>query len=375
MNIWLLAENWPPRRGGIESYLTHIARFLMDKSVTVIAPIAEADDTPVGGIKEIIRQRFFIPFIRPKWWLLYRFLKKKAAQEKPDIIFCGKALFEGLAALRLKHAFGIPYVVFTYAMEIETWQRNSRTKNQLTRVLQNANRVVYINEVTKKSLLHLGVMEQQLVKIWPGVDDSLFQEVSEQTIKAVTVKYGIPQPYIFCLSRLVPRKGIDVLIEGFKEVRGETKLVIAGSGAAEQKLREQVRNIGLQNQVVFLGSVPDEDLPALYAGASVFALTPRRDEEDIEGFGIVYIEAAAHGVPAVGTLVGGVPEAVTHNETGILVQPDNPQAIQEALEMLLRQADKRKSMGAAAKKRAWEEFRWSKRIMLVKGVIDAVLMG
>ena len=85
------------------------------------------------------------------------------------------------------------------------------------------------------------------------------------------------------------------------------------------------------------------------------------------------LEAAACGVPAVGTLVGGIPEAVIHNQTGVLVQPDNPRAIAEALTALLKEENKRKALGEAAKKRAYDEFRWSKRILLVKGMIEAIL--
>ena len=238
--------------------------------------------------------------------------------------------------------------------------------------------------------------EKQLVKIWPGINDDWFasskDEASRETPRgaapdialatagsgtSVLEKYNITQPYIFTLSRLIPRKGVDLIIQALPYVdismQKDMQFVIAGSGPELENLQTRAKELGIDGRVKFLGHVPDEDLPALYSHAKVFALTPRRDAEDIEGFGIVYLEAAACGVPAVGTLVGGIPEAVIHNQTGVLVQPDNPRAIAEALTALLKEENKRKALGEAAKKRAYDEFRWSKRILLVKGMIEAIL--
>lgn len=369
MKILLIAENWPPRVGGIENYLTGIVSNLPAGSTTVIAP-AHRDAQAAAGV---IRKRFFWPVVKPAWLPLYLSIKKMVQSNRPDVVFCGKALFEGLVGLWLKQKFGIPYVLFTYAMEIEVWAKAERKK--LEKVLKNADRVVYINEVTKKTLLEMGAREEQLVKIWPGINDIWFKPTSGSR---VLQKYGVDKPYIFTLSRLIPRKGVDLVIDAMKildsSMNGGISLVIAGSGPEADNLKAKARELGIEYMVKFLGHVPDEDLPELYANAEVFALTPRRDAEDIEGFGIVYLEAAACGVPSVGTLVGGIPEAVLHNQTGVLVQPENPKAIAEALTLLLKDENKRKVLGEAAKKRAYDEFRWSKRIMLVKGMIDAIFI-
>ncbi|MBI3255871.1 MAG: glycosyltransferase family 4 protein [Candidatus Andersenbacteria bacterium] len=409
MKVLLLAENWAPRLGGVENYLSGIVAHLPAGSTMVIAPLAGSspDKGRLVGVSEnatphpplvrgatIIRKRFFWPFLKPAWLPLYLSIRKLVKHARPDVVFCGKALFEGFIGLWLKQKFGIPYVIFTYAMEVEVWVKTERKK--LEKVLKNADRIVYINEVTKKSLLSLGATEKQLVKIWPGINDDWFdaslhassREAPKGAAPAIALatagsgtdvltKYGITGPYIFTLSRLIPRKGIDLLIDALPYVdismQKDLQVMIAGSGPEGDALKAQAKELGIENKVKFLGRVPDEDLPALYSHAKVFALTPRREAEDIEGFGIVYLEAAACGVPSIGTLVGGIPEAVIHNQTGILVQPDNPKAIAEALALLLNNEDKRKALGEAAKKRAYDEFRWSKRIMLVKGMIDAIL--
>ena len=402
MKVLLIAENWPPRVGGIENYLTGIVAHLPASSTTVIAPELfsspaaprearhSGDKGRLGGVVKnstppsplikgviTIRKRFFWPWLKPAWLPLYLSIKKLVGKNRPDVVFCGKALFEGLVGLWLKQKFGIPYVIFTYAMEIEVWAKTERAK--LEKVLKHADRVVYVNEVTKKSLVDLGVTEKQLVKIWPGTNDDWLKPVLNG--QEVLSKYGITGPYVFTLTRLIKRKGVDVALEAFASIYRyidapgymDVCFVVAGSGPELENLQTRARELGLDGRVKFLGHVPDEDLPALYSNAKVFALTPRRDAEDIEGFGIVYLEAAACGVPAIGTLVGGIPEAVIDNQTGILVQPDNPKAIAEALTLLLKDENKRKALGEAAKKRAYDEFRWSKRILLVKGMIDAIL--
>lgn len=378
MKVLLIAENWPPRDGGIENYLTHIAGLLPKQSVTVVTPAAHVSEKEHGsGIREVIRTRFFWPLIKPSWWPLWLKIKKLAEREHFDVVLCGKALMEGQIGYRLKKKLGIPYVVFTYAMEVETWRRQGHNRRKLLKVLAGAESVVYINEQTKKTLLELGVTTQQLVKIWPGVDDRFFAGVPEQEVTRVLQRYNLTQPYVFTMCRLISRKGVDVLIEGFAKLDQmkfrSYQLVIGGDGPERQHLAEVAERNFVNTSVRFIGRVPDEDLPALYKGASVFALTPREDGSDIEGFGIVYMEAAASGTPAVGTLTGGVPEAVLGEQTGVLVSPDSPAAVADALARLLGDGELRRKLGEAARQRAWNEFRWSKRILLVKGVLDAIL--
>lgn len=362
MKILLLAENWPPRVGGIENYLTHIAAGLPKGSVTVVEPS---------------KKRFFWPIIEPSWLPLFISLFRQAKREQYDAVLCGKALFEGLIGYYLKKHLGIPYVVCTYAMEIETWAKNARQKRKLMRVLRNADRVVYINDVTKQSLLNLGVTEKQLVKIWPGVDDAYFTRPTEERSAQVLKKYAVKKPYILCVSRLIKRKGIDTLIEAFAELdqikHTSTQLVIVGDGPERQALQELSQQNWMDKSIAFLGHVPDADLSVFYAGAEFFALTPRPLDNDFEGFGIVYLEAAAAGLPVIATKTGGASEAVLHKETGLVVQPDSVPAVKEALEYLLTKPDERQRMGDLARQRAWDQFRWSKRSLLVKGLFDALL--
>ncbi|MEX2054988.1 MAG: glycosyltransferase family 4 protein [Candidatus Andersenbacteria bacterium] len=380
MKIVLIAENWPPRIGGIENYLTHAMGHLPAGSVTVIAPqvpkpVSETA-LPGHGIKAVIRRRFFWPLIRPRWLPLFISLYRYAKREQIDLVVCGKGLFEGLIGYYLNRHLGIPYIVLTYAMEIEVWAEHAGTRRKLTRVITNAARVVYINELTKTTLLSLGATEQQLVKIWPGVDDRYLTTLAPPAIDQVLKKYNLRRPYILSVARLIERKGLAELIEAFAQLDqtkfGQYRLVIVGEGPQKESLKELADNSFITKSVAFLDNVPDQDLPALYQAAEFLALTPKEVAGDREGFGIVYLEAAASGLAALATKSGGAAEAVVDQSTGLVVEPEIP-AIKAGLEQLLEHFDKRQQMADAGRKRAQEQFRWGKRSLLVKGMIDAVM--
>lgn len=355
MRIWILAENWPPRVGGIERYLTGIAGNLKGHEVTVIAPVRLVPPTAelAQGKPQIIRKRFFYP-LWPKWYFLYRFLLKKARSEKPDIILCGKALFEGRLALKLKKKLGIGYVVCTYGMEIATWSAHPRIRKQLVHVLEHADRILYINQKTKDELLALGAQEQQLISLYPGVDPAILDQKKNQD---VLKKYNIQQLYILTVARLVPRKGIDDLIEACGQIGERIQLVIVGDGSEQQHLEEHAKKFGVS--AAFIGSIFDEELYALYRSAAIFALTPKELPGDYEGFGIVYCEAAYFGVPVIGTKTGGVIEAVEDGVTGILASPGDIPAIAKALTTLLTNTALAHQYGDAGRRRVLEKFTWN----------------
>lgn len=382
-HVVLLTEHWPPAVGGIEEYVYQIARHLAKGSVTVMAPRVrklEQDhierEQAEGGIRQVIRCRFFWPLIKPAWLPFFVWLWRWQKKQPIDFILCGKGLFEGLVAYYLKRYRGIPYVVFTYATEIATWNSNLRWRRKLKRVLEQADRVVYINEATKKTLLALGVKETRLVKIWPGVDERYFEKPSVEHVSQTLARYGVKKPYILSVARLIARKGLETLIEGFAQL-DQTKfssyhLVIVGTGPHQSALQQLASHVFMSKSIHFLGAVPTADLQTLYASADLFALTPKTVGRDMEGFGIVYLEAGAQGVASLATDSGGAAEAVLQQKTGLVVPPDNPVAVRDGLRYLLTNATIAQEYGINARERAWHEFRWSKRILLVKGMIDAI---
>jgi phosphatidylinositol alpha-1,6-mannosyltransferase len=399
MKLLMLTENWPPQVGGIENYLWHIAHFLAlnGHEISVIAPKVgremrvNKNEAEVKGQRDnswsnvnfqkgtgskevkVIKKRFYGHLLRPRWWGLYRRISKLAGKERYDAVLCGKGLFEGMVGYLLKRKWGMPYAIFTYGMEIESWKKSWRENRKLYKVSQEASIVFCINDLTKDSLVSLGIDEKKIIKAWPGVDQAMFKHIAEEDILGVLKKYEIRRPYIISVGRLIERKGFDVLIESFAKLDqtqfGNAQLVIVGDGPQLAELQNSVERELIDSSVLFLPEVPNEDLPALYAGAMLFAMTPRDLAGDIEGFGLVYLEAAAQGTPAVGTRTGGVPEAVIDGGTGILVEPEEIGAIKTAMAKIIMDNKFRAKLSVAAKNRVIQEFSWSERIKVIeKGI-------
>jgi len=372
VKVLLLAENWPPRIGGIERYLTGIARSLPAGSVTVVAP----RDLDARGSHEvpIIRRRFFWPGIKPSWLPLYFWLYRYVRREKIEVVLCGKALFEGLAARWLKRHAGVPYVVFTYGTEIITWAGAAKERRTLEKVLREAHGITFINAETRESLQQLGARDEQLVEAWPGVEERFFVRETPARVAQTLQRYQVTPPYILSVSRLIRRKGTDLLLEAFSNLDqtkfGTVTLVIAGEGPEQENLAQLARHLFVEKSVVFTGRVDEDDLPSLYQGAELFALTPRMIADDLEGFGIVYLEAAASGRAAIATVTGGVASAVVDGETGLVVPPDSADEIKQALARLLTDRPLAQRFGEQAAARARGQFSWAKRIAVIAAVID-----
>ncbi len=394
MRVWLIAENWAPRVGGIERYLMGIASHMQGHEVTVFAPLAPAptfaqaspfakaspfanasEDRSVGeqGKLNVIRKRFSWKPLRPSWLPLYLFLARKARQEKPDIIICGKALMEGRVARLLYKKYGIPYVVCTYGMEISTWKSRKRIRNQLASVLEDASAVLYINEQTKQELHELGVREDRMKAVYPGIDATSYTAPADS--EEVLARLGIHTPYILTVARLVARKGLDDLIRAVAELTRQSgepdvRLVIVGDGPERKPLETLAKKLGVGAK--FLGAIPDDDVRALYSRADLFALTPKELPGDYEGFGIVYLEAALFGLPVVGTKTGGVAGAVQNGVTGILAEPNNPESIAQALATLITDKALAQQYGQAGKERVLQEFTWGNIMKRFTAILHSI---
>jgi phosphatidylinositol alpha-1,6-mannosyltransferase len=178
----------------------------------------------------------------------------------------------------------------------------------------------------------------------------------------VRTRYGLTdRPVIVCISRLVPRKGQDTLIHALPFVRRvvrDATLLLVGAGRYREELETLARSLGVAHSVVFTGGVPPAELPAHYAAGDVFAMPcrTRRGGLDVEGLGIVFLEASASGLPVVVGDSGGAPDAVRHGETGFVVDGRDAGAVADRLIELLRDAGLRARLGAAG--RAWVERDW-----------------
>jgi phosphatidylinositol alpha-1,6-mannosyltransferase len=277
------------------------------------------------------------------------------------LVVLDPALPLGLVGSRL----GLPYAVLLHGAEVTVPGRLPVSRQLLASVLAPARLVVafggYPAEEARRAL---GRRMPPVVVVPPGVDVERFRPLSDAERLDVRVRLGLPVEgrLVVSVSRLVPRKGMDVLIKAVGRLRpamADLHLAIGGQGRDRARLDRLIDREGLSSSVTMLGRVTDEDLAGLDGAADVWAMLCRDRWLGLEqeGFGIVFLEAAAAGVPQVAGRSGGAHEAVVHGVTGLVVDdPADTEAVAAALRSLLEDADLRRRLGSAARTRVETDF-------------------
>lgn len=352
----LVTNDFPPKVGGIQSYLYELWRRLPPDDTTVLtSPYRDAQqwDAEQSFRVERIRARVLMPTRS-----LARRIDALAREVDASIIFVDPMLPLGLLARYVRAA---PHVIVTHGAEITVPGRLPGSRQLSRRVLRGAAGIVAAGSYPAREATRAAGSALPTLIVPPGVDVDRFRPAaSEDERRATRDQFGISsdRPLVLGLSRLVPRKGFDVLIDAIAAVDAPVQLAIAGAGRDRGRLEARAAACGLGSRVRFLGRVPDADLPSLYACADVFAMLcyDRWGGLEAEGFGIVFVEAAASGVASIAGRSGGAHEAVADGETGYVVEPRDVLAVRNALEALLGDDELRGRFGAAARARAVEQF-------------------
>jgi phosphatidylinositol alpha-1,6-mannosyltransferase len=373
--VLLLTDAFLPHAGGSREYYNNIYQNLSqlgDSEVTIVTKkvrgweafdrIASAEffrvhrkfrPLPSWKLQEL--PKGLGPFLQTVWHVL---------RERPDIIHSGDLYPQGVIAMTLKKIFGIPYVVYCHGEEIPQLDRFRFQPRVRDRIYKNGNAVVAASEFTRQNLLRLGIKDERIHKITPGVDSAKFKPSESST--ALRKKYGLQgKVVVLTVARLVPRKGHRLSIQAFAKVCREipdSHYLIVGTGPDERRLRELVQEAGIADRVTFTGYVPAEQLPEIY-NMSDIKMMPNRQEEngDVEGFGIVFLEASAAGKPVIGGRSGGAVEAIIEGVTGYLVNPDDADELAGVLKRLLTDRELRKKLGEAGAAWIRTEFNWKTR--------------
>jgi phosphatidyl-myo-inositol dimannoside synthase len=207
----------------------------------------------------------------------------------------------------------------------------------------------------------------------PGVDTVKFQVPDPGRVRALRERYDwVGNRVILCLTRMVARKNVKALVEAMPKiltVMPDIRLMLGGGGPEKAGLEARVIALGLQKQVLFPGRIAESEMAIHYGMADVFALPALQPPGDIEGFGIVYLEAAACGIPVVGARTGGIPDAIAEGETGLLVDPQFPKQLEDALLELLGNPQRAQSMGQKGRIRAESHFTWDQTAKTVLALL------
>ena len=356
MKHLLVTNDFPPKIGGIQSYLWELWRRLPADDATVLTtayPGAEAFDRAAGFRIDRAPDRGLRPRAAPR-----DRIDALAAGVGADLVLLDPALPVG----HLGPDLARPYGVILHGAEITVPGRVPGPRHVLGRVLRGASVVVAAGSYPAAEGERAAGRPLPVLSVPPGVDTDRFVPIDDERRGATRRAFGVAADadLVVSVSRLVPRKGMDVLIRAAARLRTHhprLEVVIGGSGRDRRRLARLVAS--LDAPVRLLGRVDDADLPMLYASADVFVMNCRNRWLGLEqeGFGIVFLEAAACGVPQIAGNSGGAAGAVAHGVPGLV--PHDPGSVDDpadALATLLADPEARRQMGKAGRERAVAEF-------------------
>ena len=375
MTSLLVTNDFPPKVGGIQSYLYELWSRLPPGETTVLTT-PYAGDPRFDAAASFRIERTREPVLLPTPALARR-IDALAREVGADVIFLDPALPLGLLGSRLEAA---PWLVVLHGSEVTVPGRLPGSRQALRRVLEGATGVVAAGEYPMREAVQAAGHSLNGVVVPPGVDVERFRPVrSAAERRAARVGLGIDPDLdtIVGVSRLVPRKGFDVLIDAVALLEEDVQLVIAGDGRDRDRLEDRAQRLGLAKRAHFLGRVSEEDLPEVYRSADIFAMVCRDRWRGLEaeGYGIVFLEAAAAGLPAIAGRSGGSHEAVVDDETGWIVDPVDVTELHHALERLVLDPARRARMGAAARLRAEQECAYERRVAPLAALAAGDLSG
>ena len=356
----LITNDFGPRAGGIESFVIGLLERMPKSQVVVYTSMQgdtksyDADWFNSFGVK-VIRDRSKILLPTPR---VVRTLQSLIRQEGIENIWFGAAAPLGVSARWLKKAGASNVVALTHGHEV-WWARIWPFSWAISEIAKQSNHLTYLGEFTKAAMIKRVGDRNKLVRVAPGIDTEHFKPVSAAQLREELQLAH--RPTIVTVGRLVHRKGQDRLLEALPRIIKEipdVALVFVGEGPHRQQLDNLVKKLGLQNHVYFIGRIQFSELPKYICVGDVFAM-PSRSRFfglEVEGLGIVYLEASACGLPVIAGASGGAPDAVIAGETGLVVDGNNLEEIAQSCINLLKSKELRDQIGKNG--RAWVIDNW-----------------
>jgi phosphatidylinositol alpha-1,6-mannosyltransferase len=365
--VLLVSNDFPPRRGGIQSYLHELVGQLLqsqnDYTLTVYAPkwkgCEEFDEEAEATGYRVVRHPTTLMLPGPS---VDDRMRRLIADNDVETVWFGAAAPLALLAPRARDAGAHRIVASTHGHEVG-WSMLPLARNAIRRIGDDTDVVTYVSAYTRGRFASAFGPNAALEYVPPGVDTDRF--APDPAARAeMRSRYGLgDRPVVLCLSRLVPRKGQDMLIRALSAIRERVDgavLVIVGGGPYLATLHRLAREAGVTDHVIFTGGVPSAELPAHHAMADVFAMPCRTRGAglDVEGLGIVYLEASSTGVPVVAGTSGGAPETVRDGVTGRVVNGRDVDEVATAIADILADPGRAAEMGAAGRRWAVGNWQW-----------------
>lgn len=374
----IVTNDFPPRQGGIQSFVHGFARRLPAGSVVVYA-------SRHPGWQEFDREQPF-PVVREDTSMLLptRAVARRAREilraEGCTAVWFGAAAPLGLLAPGLRRAGARTIVGSTHGHEIG-WAAVPGARALMRRIGGSVDHLTYLGEYTRVRLAAAvgPAAAARMRPLPPGVDASVFRPDADGA--GVRRRYGLSgRPVVVCVSRLVVRKGQHRLIRALPGIRRRVAgaaLLLVGDGPARRRLEVLARRLGVDRDVVFTGGVPFPELPDHYAAGDVFAMpcVTRLGGLDVEGLGVVYLEASAAGLPVLAGRSGGAPDAVLEGRTGYVLDGEDLAGLEDRVVELLSRPAQAAQLGAQGRQWVLDEWGWPRMVDRLAGLLAGSATG
>jgi phosphatidylinositol alpha-1,6-mannosyltransferase len=311
------------------------------------------------------------PKLFPDFVNTWLFIRRKQV----DVIHSGDLFPQGIVSVLLKTMLQIPFVAYCHGEELTQIDYRRFQPKIRNLVYKSADAVIAANGFARANLIRIGVPEERIFTITPGVDTSIF--APRVADPALVSKFDLSgKVVLLSVSRLVERKGHNHVLKALAKVRAivpEFHYLIVGDGPERENIKNLIASLELERHVSMVGKVADEELSKFYNLCDLFVLANRDINGDVEGFGMVFLEANACGKAVLGGRTGGTSEAVIENSTGLLVDPENIDEIAFALKTLISRPELRKRFGVNGFQRARAAFFWPNQAEKLRMVNEFVL--
>ena len=367
----MITELFLPTKGGTAVSFDDDFRRLGGKEVHIITAdvpgAAEFDSNHPNSIHRLVLERR--EWLKPESLLIYTKLFWKSLwlvlTTRTTAIFAGRALPEGLVALVVGRLTRRPVLIYAHGEELTGWGRGRKFK-AMCFTMQRADWILSNSDNTRDTLVNLlGVDSNRVALTYPTVDEERFHPAPPDDELRRSVGVTGNKKLILSVGRLLNRKGFDNLIRSLPmllEQGLDIEYALIGIGSELEYLQDLASEFDVTDRVHFLGHVSYEDLPRWYNACDLFAMPNRDIDGDNEGFGLVFLEAAASGKPSVAGKAGGTGSAVVDGETGLLVDGESVAEIAKVLGHLLKSPEESARMGHAARQRVLENFIHQRRV-------------
>ncbi len=354
-NILLITLEYVPFKGGIARYMEGFVSMFPEDQITILV-----HDENEGRNGNVIRKNLLYKYKYPRWAKALLVARQLIKEEKYTLIVTPHILPLGMVCKLIKKYYDVPYIISLHGKDILLAEKSNRKRKHAIEILLNAKGIIANSNFTRGEVSRIISPEKRNINVLHPGSPQIFR--TKEKPKNIRKKYNIHEdaPVLITVSRLDKRKGIDLVLEAMVKlvkVYPDLLYIVIGSGKERSNLHHQATKLSLRNNIKFIDKVDDDTLADYYSISDIFVMPARRIGADVEGFGIVYLEAGFFSLPVIGTKTGGINDAIVHEKTGLLIRENDSKAVFASIDRLLSDKNWRVRMGEAGKKHSGQ-FTW-----------------